>query len=46
MHYAGLRQLGLNLLAFDYRGYGESGGTPSEAGLYRDADAAYRYLAR
>jgi uncharacterized protein len=43
-HYASLRQLGLNLLAFDYRGYGESGGLPSEAGLYRDADAAYRYL--
>ena len=36
--------LGLNLLAFDYRGYGESEGAPSEAGLYRDADAAYRYL--
>ncbi|HEV8455599.1 MAG TPA: alpha/beta hydrolase [Gemmatimonadales bacterium] len=44
VHYAGLRELGLNLLAFDYRGYGESGGAPSEAGLYRDADAAYRYL--
>jgi hypothetical protein len=43
-HYAGLRALGLNLLAFDYRGYGESGGVPSEAGLYRDADAAWRYL--
>ena len=43
-HYAGLRALGLNLLAFDYRGYGESGGTPSEAGLYRDANAAYGYL--
>jgi fermentation-respiration switch protein FrsA (DUF1100 family) len=43
-HYAGLRQLGLNLLAFDYRGYGESEGTPTEAGLYRDAQAAYRYL--
>ena len=43
-HYAGLRALGLNLLAFDYRGYGESGGKPSEEGLYRDADAAYRYL--
>jgi fermentation-respiration switch protein FrsA (DUF1100 family) len=46
VHYAGLRQLGLNLLAFDYRGYGESGGLPSEAGLYRDADAAYRHLTR
>ena len=43
-HYAGLRALGLNLLAFDYRGYGESGGTPTEAGLYADAGAAYRYL--
>jgi len=43
-HYAGLRALGLNLLAFDYRGYGESGGSPSEAGLYRDAEAAYGYL--
>jgi uncharacterized protein len=44
LHYAGLRGLGLNLLAFDYRGYGESGGAPSEAGVYHDADAAYRYL--
>jgi uncharacterized protein len=43
-HYAGLRALGLNLLAFDYRGYGESGGIPGEAGLYRDAEAAYGYL--
>ena len=43
-HYAALRQLGFNLFAFDYRGYGESGGIPSEQGLYRDADAAYRYL--
>jgi uncharacterized protein len=43
-HYAALRQLGLSLFAFDYRGYGESGGMPSEHGLYRDADAAYRYL--
>jgi hypothetical protein len=43
-HYAGLRQLGLSLLAFDYRGYGESDGVPSEQGLYRDVDAAYRFL--
>jgi fermentation-respiration switch protein FrsA (DUF1100 family) len=43
-HYASLRALGLSLLAFDYRGYGESEGAPSEDGLYRDADAAYRYL--
>ena len=44
VHYAGLSRLGLNLLAFDYRGYGESGGAASEQGLYRDADAAYDYL--
>ena len=44
VHYAGLRGLGLNLLAFDYRGYGESEGAPSESGLYQDADAAYQYL--
>jgi uncharacterized protein len=44
VHYAGLRRLGLNLFAFDYRGYGESGGMPSEAGLYRDAQATYRFL--
>jgi uncharacterized protein len=44
VHYAGLRRLGLNLLAFDYRGYGESEGVPTEAGLYKDAQAAYRYL--
>jgi len=44
VHYAGLRRLGLNILTFDYRGYGESAGMPSEQGLYRDAVAAYRYL--
>ena len=44
VHYAGLRELGLHLLAFDYRGYGESEGLPTESGLYKDADAAYRYL--
>ena len=43
-HYAGLRALGLNLVTFDYRGYGESEGTPSEAGIYLDADAAYAFL--
>jgi len=43
-HYAGLRALGLNLLAFDYRGYGESEGEATERGLYDDAAAAYGYL--
>ncbi|HEC17662.1 MAG TPA: alpha/beta hydrolase [Sedimenticola sp.] len=37
-------RLGLNVLIFDYRGYGRSSGKPSEAGLYRDAEAAWRYL--
>jgi fermentation-respiration switch protein FrsA (DUF1100 family) len=32
---------GLNVLAYDYRGYGKSGGRPSEAGVYLDAEAAY-----
>lgn len=42
--YAAARDIGLNLFAFDYRGFGRSGGRPSEAGLYRDGEAAYRYL--
>lgn len=36
--------LGLNVLMLEYRGYGESEGVPSEAGLYRDARAAYDWL--
>jgi uncharacterized protein len=41
---AGLARLGENLLAIDYRGYGNSEGEPSEAGLYLDAHAAYDWL--
>ena len=37
-------RLAVNVLAVDYRGYGKSEGTPREAGVYRDADAAYDYL--
>lgn len=36
--------LGLDVFIFDYRGYGESEGKPSEQGTYRDAEAAWRYL--
>jgi fermentation-respiration switch protein FrsA (DUF1100 family) len=36
--------LGLDVLVIDYRGYGQSGGSPSEIGLYRDAHAAWRWL--
>ncbi len=42
--YAWFRDLGVNLLAYDYRGFGDSDGVPSEAGVYADAVAAYRYL--
>jgi len=38
------RNLGLSVLIIDYRGYGQSGGKTTESGLYRDADAAWRYL--
>lgn len=36
--------LGLSVLMYDYRGYGNSSGSPSEAGLSRDAAAAWRWL--
>lgn len=39
-----LHDLGSSVLIVDYRGYGESQGRPTERGLYRDAQAAYRYL--
>ncbi|MGI9174445.1 MAG: alpha/beta hydrolase [Rhodothermales bacterium] len=34
----------VNVLMMDYRGYGQSGGTPSVEALKADAYAAYRYL--
>ena len=36
--------LGVNLFAFDYRGFGQSEGTPDEEGTYLDGQAAYRWL--
>jgi fermentation-respiration switch protein FrsA (DUF1100 family) len=39
-----LHSLGLNVFIFDYRGYGQSEGSPSERGTYRDAEAAWEYL--
>ena len=41
---AGAHALGLGILLFDYRGYGQSDGVPSEEGTYRDAAAAWDYL--
>jgi fermentation-respiration switch protein FrsA (DUF1100 family) len=37
-------RLGLKTFIFDYRGYGQSQGTPSEEGTYLDAEAAWNYL--
>jgi uncharacterized protein len=42
--YRALIELGVNVLAFDYRGYGRSEGRPDEEGTYRDAVAACRWL--
>ncbi|MEA3491934.1 MAG: alpha/beta hydrolase [Campylobacterota bacterium] len=36
--------LGLSVLIFDYRGYGQSEGVISEEGSYLDAQAAWEYL--
>jgi fermentation-respiration switch protein FrsA (DUF1100 family) len=38
--------LGKSVLIFDYPGYGQSKGQPSEAGCYTAADAAYDWLIR
>lgn len=37
-------ELALNVLIFDYRGYGLSDGHPGEEGTYRDAEAAWSFL--
>lgn len=38
------QRLRLSALMVDYRGYGASTGSPSEAGTYADAEAAWRHL--
>jgi alpha-beta hydrolase superfamily lysophospholipase len=43
-HLESLHAAGYNVFAFDYRGFGRNGGTPSEAGVYEDALTAYRHL--
>lgn len=37
-------EMGFNVCCFDYRGYGKSGGTPTEEGTYRDAAAVWDWL--
>ncbi len=39
-------RMGVSVLGFDYRGYGRSEGTPSEAGVLADARAARTWLAQ
>ena len=39
-----LNEMKLNAFVFDYRGYGESAGSPSEQGTYLDAAAAWEVL--
>ncbi|HXV10388.1 MAG TPA: alpha/beta hydrolase [Burkholderiales bacterium] len=39
-------RLGYSSLLVDYRGYGQSTGSPSEEGTYRDAEAAWNWLTK
>jgi uncharacterized protein len=41
---AALLATGVNVLLFDYRGFGRSPGRPGEEETYRDAQAAYHWL--
>jgi len=41
---ATFNRLGYNALIFDYRGYGESTGKPTEEGTYKDVLACWDYL--
>ena len=43
-HLSAMNQAGAQLIAFNYRGTGTSTGSPSEEGLYRDAEAVYSFL--
>lgn len=45
-HCEQLRAQGLNVLSFDYRGFGHSAGVASEEHIYEDAEAAYLALIR
>lgn len=39
-----LSEAGASVFIYDYRGYGHSEGSPTEAGLYRDLEGAIQYL--
>lgn len=40
------QRFNLNLLIFDYRGFGESSGIPSKRNLRKDGEAAYNFLVK
>jgi pimeloyl-ACP methyl ester carboxylesterase len=42
--FADIRRRGFSVLAVDYRGYGASGGSPTEKGIYRDAEAVIAHF--
>jgi uncharacterized protein len=43
----GMHEIGLSVLAIDYRGFGNSDGNfPSEKQVYEDAEAAWQYLTK
>jgi len=39
-----MQELGVNVMAIDFRGYGKSEGSPGESGVYADSRAAYDWL--
>jgi fermentation-respiration switch protein FrsA (DUF1100 family) len=41
-----LLDIGVNIFIFDYRGYGNSSGRPTEEGIYTDALCAYDFLVK
>jgi fermentation-respiration switch protein FrsA (DUF1100 family) len=43
-HYEGLRRIGLNVVAPEYRGFGGVEGVPTESGIESDARAAYNAM--
>lgn len=42
----GLHSMNLSVFIFDYQGYGESEGRPTEAGTYRDASSAWNWVSK
>jgi fermentation-respiration switch protein FrsA (DUF1100 family) len=44
LHVSHFHRAGFSVLIIDYRGYGESAGSPTERGLQRDARAAWEHL--